>query len=128
MITLIPKSLRAHTACSLEDPHPKLSLATIIVPVSNGFIFNIKSLLILRSFVVLRSPGSRYLKESNKNGPKPDFLIDFKYCFGIIASVSILLCVNGIACPLIELFFIYKIYHVAKMTFYCSNCSHRRTN
>ena len=27
---LIPKSLRAQTACSLEDPQPKFSLAKII--------------------------------------------------------------------------------------------------
>ena len=29
--------------------------------------------------------------ESNRKGPNPDFLIDLRYCFGIIASVSILL-------------------------------------
>ena len=30
MTALIPKSLNAHTACSLEEPHPKLSPATRI--------------------------------------------------------------------------------------------------
>ena len=35
MTALIPKSLNAHTACSLEEPHPKLS------PLLKSFTFGI---------------------------------------------------------------------------------------
>ena len=79
----------AHTACSRDEPQPKLSLARIIFPEEYGALLSINSGLIFLLAFVLKSPGSRYLNESNKNGPKPDFLIDFRYCFGIIASVSI---------------------------------------
>ena len=90
IIASMPKSFSAHTACSREDPHPKLSLVNIMLPLEYGLIFKTNLEFIFLFFVVLKSPGSVYLRESKRNGPKPDFLIYFKYCLGIIASVSML--------------------------------------
>ena len=40
---LMPKSLKAHTACSLDEPHPKLSLTRRILDSLYGLLFKIKS-------------------------------------------------------------------------------------
>ena len=59
MTALIPKSLNAHTACSLEDPQPKLSLDKSILAASKGLIFSINSsFIILSSFVMPSFPSS----------------------------------------------------------------------
>ena len=67
MTALIPKSLNAHTACSLDEPHPKLSLERSILDSLYGSLFNIKlSSMILSSFVTPSFPSSLYLQPSNR--------------------------------------------------------------
>src|SRR5210317_1411305 len=91
MTDLKPKSLRAHTACSLLEPQPKLSLVNRIVELVYGSLFKIKSLFLDRSSEVMSNfPSSKYLQPSNRKSPKPNFLIDLRYSVGIILSVSIL--------------------------------------
>ena len=43
---VIPKSNKAHGACSLEDPQPKLLPVIKILDSLKGLLFNIKSLII----------------------------------------------------------------------------------
>ena len=43
MTALKPKSLKAHTACSLLEPQPKLSLVNRISELVKGSLFRMKS-------------------------------------------------------------------------------------
>jgi hypothetical protein len=86
----------AQTACSREDPHPKLDFEINMFPYLKGFLFKMNDSSSFRVSVLSSVAVDVYLSESNKKGPKPDFLIDFKYCFGIIRSVSTLSLLIGI--------------------------------
>ena len=67
MTIFIPKSLKAQTACSLEEPQPKLSLVNKIVALSYGAWFKIKSGFCSLSFLDIPNlPSSRYLHPSNR--------------------------------------------------------------
>ena len=64
---LIPKSRSAQTACSLDDPHPKLSRVKSILDSLKGFLLSIKfSSITLSSFVTPSFPSSLYLHPSNR--------------------------------------------------------------
>ena len=101
MTDFMPKSLNAHTACSLDEPHPKFSPLIIIWAFSKSFLLRIKSsFFFLFDISTSRSPGSLYLQSSKRKFPKPCLETAFKYCLGIIASVSILFLISGIAIDL----------------------------
>ena len=63
----MPKSLKAQTACSLDEPQPKLSRVNKTLALSYGALFKIKSLFIFLSSLATPSfPSSKYLQPSNK--------------------------------------------------------------
>ena len=90
----------AQTACSLDEPQPKLLFETRILPFLYGFLLSINSEFSSLSSLLSNVAVSLYVRESNKNGTNTDFFIYFKYCFGIIKSVSTLSLLIGMACPL----------------------------
>ena len=83
-----PASSIAHGACSRLDPDPKFGpVIRIDAPAYRGS-FNTKSGSLRHS--------------SNRNGPKPVRSIRFRYCAGMIWSVSTSARSNGTAVPSIR--------------------------
>ena len=90
--TFIPKSDKAQGACSREEPQPKLSPATNILESRYASLFKTKS--------STSDPSDLYLISANALTPRPERLMVFRNCFGIIISVSIFTNGIGAAIPL----------------------------
>src|SRR5262245_41833974 len=86
---LKPYCCRAHGACSREEPQPKfLRVRRIVAPLYRGWL-STKSGFGWRCDVSIPgSPMSLKRHASNRCGPKPVRLMDFRNCFGMIESVS----------------------------------------
>ena len=120
---LIPKSKRAHGACSLDDPHPKFFPVNKIGELLYGSLFNINFCIIF--------PFSSYLISKNKLLPSPVLFIVFKNCLGIIMSVSIFIIgrLAGIPFKILNFFIlVFKFSYISQMSFNCGSCGHRRAN
>src|ERR1700761_6576139 len=90
---LIPKSSRAHGACSREDPQPKFGpLHTNVFACLYGSLFRTKLEFSCPVFGSYRHAWKRAL-------PSPDRLIVLRNCFGMIASVSTFAISIGAAMP-----------------------------
>mmetsp|Transcript_24501 Transcript_24501/g.39256 ORF Transcript_24501/g.39256 Transcript_24501/m.39256 type:complete len:219 (+) Transcript_24501:564-1220(+) len=81
MMHRIPKSFRAHGACSRDDPQPKFSKAMSTLADRYGSLFSTKSVFSV-------TPSSSYLSSKKAATPSPVRLIVFKNCFGMMQSVS----------------------------------------
>src|SRR6476646_922477 len=87
----MPKSRSAHGACSRLEPQPKLS------PATSTLALRYAGLLRMKSGFSLPSSLERCSEKSPL--PRPVRLMVFKYCFGMIMSVSTLMIFKGAATP-----------------------------
>mmetsp|Transcript_8807 Transcript_8807/g.18274 ORF Transcript_8807/g.18274 Transcript_8807/m.18274 type:complete len:416 (+) Transcript_8807:433-1680(+) len=91
MMQRMPKSFSAHGACSREDPHPKLSPATRTEVERYWGLLSTKS--------GFSSPSGVYRISLKSATPSPVRLIVFRYCFGMIMSVSMFIRSSAAAVP-----------------------------
>src|SRR3954466_15438370 len=89
MIALKPYCCSAHGACSRDEPQPKfLRARRIDAPWYIGWVSTKSGVGLRFEASMPGSPMSRKRQASNTCGPKPVRLMDFRNCFGMIASVS----------------------------------------